>query len=76
MNGTDKKLYIISSTHWDREWHSPFQGFRYRLVKVMDAMLTDLEQHPDFPVFILDGQTIVLEDYLQIVRKIGIVLIS
>ena len=23
-------VLIMSSTHWDREWYEPFQGFRYR----------------------------------------------
>ena len=28
MDYTGKTLYIMSGTHWDREWYQPFQGFR------------------------------------------------
>ena len=59
-------IYYMCSTHWDREWYLPFQGFRYNLVKMMDDMLEILENDKDFEVFTLDGQTIVLEDYKEI----------
>jgi len=35
------KLYVISHTHWDREWYQPFQMYRYRLVRMMDRMIED-----------------------------------
>lgn len=60
------KIYIMSGTHWDREWYRPFQGFRYKLVKIVDDIIEKLEQNPDFSVFTMDGQTVVLEDYLKI----------
>ena len=47
-------IYFFSGTHWDREWYQHFQGFRWRLVKMMDDALEKLEQYPDFPVFTLD----------------------
>ncbi|NOK64026.1 MAG: hypothetical protein GFH27_549325n86 [Chloroflexi bacterium AL-W] len=59
-------LHIISHTHWDREWYLTFQQFRFRLVEMMDALLDLLERDPEFRYFHLDGQTIVLEDYLEI----------
>lgn len=59
-------IYILSSTHWDREWYQCFQGFRWRLVDLVDDLLKQLNAHPEFPVFTFDGQTIVLEDYLEI----------
>lgn len=62
----DKQVYYFSGTHWDREWYQTFQGFRYRLVKMMDGLLDTMEQDKDFGVFHLDGQTIVLEDYAEI----------
>ncbi|MHA6480922.1 glycoside hydrolase family 38 N-terminal domain-containing protein [Paenibacillus sp. strain BS8-2] len=61
-----QSIYLFSSTHWDREWYQTFQGFRARLVKMMDELIETLENQPDFEVFHLDGQTIVLEDYIQI----------
>ena len=58
-------VLIMSSTHWDREWYEPFQGFRYRLVRVTEDAMDKLEQHPEFGTFTFDGQTIVLEDFLE-----------
>ena len=59
-----KKLHVISHTHWDREWYETFQQFRLRLVHLIDKLLVILEEDPDFKYFMLDGQTIVLDDYL------------
>ena len=58
--------YVISHTHWDREWYLPFQDFRMRLVNLLDTLIPYLESHPEFVNFHLDGQTIVLEDYLEV----------
>lgn len=60
------QLYVISHTHWDREWYQNFQEYRYRLVRMMDDLLYHLEQNPEFKVFHLDGQTVLLDDYLEI----------
>ncbi len=60
------KLYLFSSTHWDREWYLPFQGFRFKLVQMVDDLIDGLETLKDYGVFHFDGQTIVLEDYLEI----------
>ena len=59
-------IFYFSSTHWDREWYQTFQGFRYRLVKLVDNLLTLIESDPDYETFHFDGQTIVLEDYCEI----------
>lgn len=59
-------IFFFSGTHWDREWYQSFQGFRYRLVKMMDNLVSDLKSLDNFKVFHLDGQTIVLEDYTEI----------
>ena len=58
--------HVISHTHWDREWYLTFQQFRMRLVDLIDHVLDILDTDPEFKHFHLDGQTIVLEDYLQI----------
>jgi hypothetical protein len=57
---------IVPHTHWDREWYEPFQTFRMRLVKLFDALLPMLEADPSYARFLLDGQTIVLDDYLEV----------
>ena len=67
----DKKLtiYIMTSTHWDREWYEPFQGFRWRLVNITEDAMDKLEANPEIETFTFDGQTIVLEDYTKIVPE-------
>lgn len=60
------KIFIYSGTHWDREWYKSFQGFRKMLVGMTDNLLSGLENTPDYGVFHFDGQTVVLEDYLEI----------
>lgn len=60
------KLFIVSHTHWDREWYEPFQVFRARLVQCIDRLVDIFETDPAYAHFLLDGQTIVLEDYLQV----------
>ena len=60
-----KKIYYFNGTHWDREWYKPFQGFRYMLMKVLDEVIEVLEGDPAFHVYRLDGQTAVLDDYIE-----------
>lgn len=60
------KLFYINSTHWDREWYVPFQHFRYNLVETLNGLIDILETDPEYKIFTLDGQTIVLEDYAEI----------
>lgn len=61
-----KKMYYLNGTHWDREWYKTFQGFRYLLMNVLDEVVETLENDPSFQLYILDGQTAVLDDYLEI----------
>jgi mannosylglycerate hydrolase len=59
-------IHVISHTHWDREWYLTHEQFRFRLVALVDRLLDLLDADPDYKHFHLDGQTIVLEDYLEI----------
>jgi alpha-mannosidase len=61
-----RTLVVVSHTHWDREWYLPFERFRIRLVRTMDNLLDLLDRDPDYKHFLLDGQTIPLDDYLEI----------
>ena len=61
-----QKLFFVSHTHWDREWYAPFEVFRFKLVETVDRLLEILDEDPAFVHFHLDGQTIVLDDYLKI----------
>src|SRR5918993_331751 len=59
-------VHVISHTHWDREWYLTYEQFRLRLVGLVDRLLDLMETHPEHEYFHLDGQTIVLEDYLEL----------
>ena len=56
-------VHIVPHTHWDREWYHPAARFQVRLARVVDEVMTLLEQGR-LPVFLLDGQSIVLDDYM------------
>lgn len=55
-------LYVVAHTHWDREWYRTADEFRLGLVDLVDELLDGKSEGP----FLLDGQTIVLEDYLRV----------
>lgn len=57
-------VHVVSHTHWDREWYHPAERFRQRLVALVDELL----DHPavNGASFLLDGQTVILEDYLDV----------
>src|SRR6266699_251337 len=59
-------IIIVPHTHWDREWYQTFQQFRMRLVRTVDKLLDILDRDNQFQYFMLDGQTIVLDDYLEV----------
>ena len=59
-------IHVVSHTHWDREWYLTHEQFRFRLVALIDRLLDLLDADPNYKYFHLDGQTIVLEDYLEI----------
>lgn len=52
-------------THWDREWYRSFEDYRVRLSRTLLAILDYLEADSE-RVFLLDGQTVVLEDFLAL----------
>lgn len=59
------QLAVYYHTHWDREWYMPFRSYQVRLAEVVDEVLERLEKGI-LPCFMLDGQTVVLEDYLEL----------
>jgi mannosylglycerate hydrolase len=58
--------HIVSHSHWDREWYKSFEQFRSMLVNMVDDLLDLLERNPEYACFTLDGQTVVLDDYLAV----------
>lgn len=60
------RIQVVTHSHWDREWYSPFELFRMRLVRMLDRLLDLLDAEPRYVSFLLDAQTVVLDDYLAI----------
>ncbi len=58
-------VHIVFTTHWDREWIQSREQYRFRLVNLFDNLLGILQREREL-VFMFDGQTIVLEDYLAV----------
>jgi alpha-mannosidase/mannosylglycerate hydrolase len=61
-----RRVHYVPSTHWDREWHTPLFGFRYGLVRLLDRVISALEDGRLPGPFQTDGQSILTEDYLEI----------
>ena len=59
-------VHIIPHSHWDREWYQPFETHRMKLVELIDNTAELFEKDKDYNSFHLDGQTIALDDYLEI----------
>jgi hypothetical protein len=59
------RAFLVTHTHWDREWYRTYQEFRARLVDAVDRVLDLCAQDPGYR-FLLDGQSIALEDYAAI----------
>jgi alpha-mannosidase len=66
MAETARHLVVVPHTHWDREWYRTHEEFRYRLVRLLDGLLDLLDANPEFRHFTLDGQTVVVDDYLAV----------
>jgi mannosylglycerate hydrolase len=59
------RLWVVPHTHWDREWYLPLEDLRIRLAQIVDELIETLEARPEHR-FTLDGQAILIEDYLEI----------
>ncbi|MFW5694923.1 MAG: hypothetical protein ACOCYB_07125 [Alkalispirochaeta sp.] len=56
-------VHILPHTHWDREWFVPSSFTREWLVPFFTTLFTRFEEDPHYR-FTLDGQSILLEDYV------------
>lgn len=66
MNAKKDKGYMVIHTHWDREWRYPIWENRMYLVNFMEELLNILDTDSDYKSFLLDGQSVVIEDYLEV----------
>ena len=61
-----REIYVVPHFHWDREWYFSTEESQVLLVKDMEEILDKLADDPDYKAYVLDGQTVVLEDYLSV----------
>jgi len=66
MASPPRVAYVVSHTHWDREWYLTFHEFRVKLTDIVRRVLDTLESDGVFRHFLLDGQAIVVEDHLTV----------
>jgi len=58
-------FHLIPHAHWDREWYLPRAAFHARLIPMLDELIDRLQTDASFRTFLLDGQTVIVEDYLR-----------
>ncbi|MCL7959898.1 MAG: hypothetical protein M8861_06875, partial [marine benthic group bacterium] len=64
MNGPSPRVaFVVSHTHWDREWYQTLGEFRVDMDRAFRAVFADLGAGR-LDHFVLDGQAILLDDYL------------
>lgn len=59
-------MHIVPHMHWDREWYFSAEESKLLLINNMEEIMDRLESDPNYPVYVLDGQTAILEDYFTI----------
>jgi mannosylglycerate hydrolase len=59
-----RTVHVVPHTHWDREWYFTAAQSKALLLETLAAVLDELEGG-GLPCFLLDGQTSLLEDYLD-----------
>ena len=60
-----KKVFVVTHTHWDREWYTTFEVYRQRLSILLSQLVSILKTEDTLKHFHLDGQTVVLEDFVE-----------
>ena len=66
MNDPSPRVaFVVSHTHWDREWYQTFGEFKVDMDRTFRAVFADLEAGR-LDHFVLDGQAILLDDYLAV----------
>lgn len=59
-------VHVIPHSHLDREWYMGYEKHRARLLALMEDLMELFETDPSYTAFHMDGQTIALDDYLEI----------
>lgn len=61
-----KNVHVVPHMHWDREWYFSTEESRILLVNNLEEIMHRLENDENYPYYVLDGQTSILEDYLAV----------
>ncbi|HOX65661.1 MAG TPA: alpha-mannosidase, partial [Thermotogota bacterium] len=56
---------IFAHTHWDREWFERADATKPLLILLFENLFRMVEEDPKY-YFILDGQTVMIQDYLSL----------
>lgn len=68
-NQTKKtKVYLVANNHIDREWTYDAQLTRVLTTRFFEDLIKTFEKIPDFQ-FVLDSQTVPLDDFLELYPK-------
>ncbi|MGB4590459.1 MAG: glycoside hydrolase family 38 C-terminal domain-containing protein [Clostridiaceae bacterium] len=59
------KIVVLPHTHWDREWYFTSSKSMIYSLRDFDEIIDFMENHDEVKSFILDGQTSIIEDYLE-----------
>ncbi len=59
------KVYVVPHTHWDREWYFTVEESQALLLHDLSEAMTHLENDPAFATYVLDGQSVMVTDYLK-----------
>ena len=57
---------VVPHTHWDREWRYPIWTSRTHLKAFFDALLAYVDEDDFTGCFLLDGQTVMVMDHLEL----------
>jgi mannosylglycerate hydrolase len=60
------KIYIVTYTHWDREFRFDFETTRMWLVRLWDNLIEIFNTDKKFKHFMADGQFVLIDDYLEV----------
>ncbi|MDU5110267.1 MAG: glycoside hydrolase family 38 C-terminal domain-containing protein [Clostridium sp.] len=61
-----KKVYVVTHTHWDREWYFTIEDSNLLLVENMNYLIDTLEKNSDYASFLFDAQSSLIEEYLKV----------
>ncbi len=64
-NQNKKTVNIVSHTHWDREWYFSLTDSILLSLYNFEQVIERLETDPEYKVFHLDGQTSIVENFLE-----------